>query len=123
MLWQHTFPSGHVEEPSVFWLVILPLRESFESWLRLSILRNNGSIPEVETILQNRTDEPGDGVSRVFRKSLFGSKNVTYWMGAIGETHDLREVTKQGNGTWILPPPFIKPVGHCMGCEIGTPWS
>ena len=76
-------------------LVTLPIQESLESGLRLlSILRSNGSILEVEAVFQNRVDEPGDGASRVFCKSLFGSRNVTHWMGAIGETHHLREVTK-----------------------------
>ena len=83
MLQQHTFPGGHVEEPSVFWLLI---QESLESGLHLLlILQSNGSILEVETVFQNRANEPGDGASWVSWKSLFGSKNVTYWM----ETHNL----------------------------------
>jgi hypothetical protein len=78
--------------------VILVLQENLEFVLRiLSIPGSDGGILEVEESLQTRTDEPGDGRSRVLWKSLCGRNNVTYWMSTIRETHDIWEVTKQGN--------------------------
>ena len=95
---RETFPRGHVEEVSILRLVILALQETLERPLRtFSTLRGDGGILEAEASEQIRIDVPKEHGSMVLWKSFCGRKNVTYWMGTIRETHDRREVTKQGN--------------------------
>jgi len=96
-VWERS-PRGHVEEVSCLRLEILALQERLELPLRIfSTLRSDGGILEAEASVQIRIDVPEEDKSRVHWKSFCGRKNVTYWMGTIRETHDVGEVTQQGN--------------------------